>query len=149
MRDKSDVSVDSLENSTDELTVVQFVAAVGTKKRPLSAAIMFQCERDSASGFRGSTPLERTESENSGGRYYRHVAWVRNFDGRGWSGELVYIDYVFGDGRKSRNTAFFMCRKPNHRVCVSIDVIGRDRLLETDITKVLAIYNQLIMLTHP
>lgn len=49
-------------------------------------------------------------SEDSGGRYFRHVAWEREIKGGNWRGDIVYLDYVFGDGQRSNLQEFIIRR---------------------------------------
>lgn len=69
-----------------------------------------------------ATPQEQIEQEDSGGRYYRHVAWQRNTFGINWKGQIAHVDALHGDGEVLSMNFYLVCLKVEGNLCLQIDV---------------------------
>ncbi|MBJ2157373.1 hypothetical protein [Variovorax sp. IB41] len=69
-----------------------------------------------------ATPRDQIEQEDSGGRYYRHVAWQRNTSGINWKGQVAHIDALHGDGTVLPMNFYLACLRVEGNVCLQIDV---------------------------
>lgn len=148
LRDKVRVSADPEENSNVDLAVVQFDIDVTVAKKKVVATLLFQCEFGKSGAAPSLPPDKKIESENSGGRYFKHLAWLRKFSGRGWDGALSYVDYILGDGVKSPVGSFMLCRGPDYRACVSVEVIAKATLSKKDVKRILEIYDHLTLIQN-
>ena len=69
-----------------------------------------------------ATPRTLIEQEDSGGRYYRHVAWQRNVSGINWKGRIAHVDYLKGDGTALPKNFYMVCLEIDGNLCLEIDV---------------------------
>lgn len=69
-----------------------------------------------------ATPREQIEQEDSGGRYYRHIAWQRNTAGINWKGQIAHVDALHGDGDVLPTNFYLVCLKVEGNLCLQIDV---------------------------
>lgn len=59
--------------------------------------------------IRTLTPREIIREQDSGGRYFRHVAWEKKIGGSNWPANVAFSDYLFGDGKKSYTNFYLIC----------------------------------------
>ena len=69
-----------------------------------------------------ATPRDQIAQEDSGGRYYRQVAWQRNASGINWKGQIAYADALHGDGTVLAIDFYLLCLKVEGNVCLHIEV---------------------------
>lgn len=121
LKDKLLLSANPLENSTPSITTVRFDAVVSLNDKRYGAKLLFECARGPLETLPKS-PGAQIDEENSGGRYFRHVAWERDYDGASWKGKLAYVDYIFGDGQQNKVHQYLICRAPDYRACFNIEI---------------------------
>lgn len=68
------------------------------------------------------TPREQIEQEDSGGRYYRHVAWQKRISGINWKGKAAHVNALHGDGEVLPVNFYLVCLKVNGNPCLQINV---------------------------
>lgn len=115
------LSANPFENSLPGITTVQFDVVVRFKAKRYGAQLVFNCVLDPAEHSPRS-PSEKIDEENSGGRYFMHVAWERDYKGASWTGKLAYVDYILGDGQQNKVHQYTVCRAPDYRACLTIEI---------------------------
>ncbi|WP_157378108.1 hypothetical protein [Burkholderia ubonensis] len=134
--DKSIVSrVESSESSVEgDIFRIYFKIKIVPINRPMFAVLSFGCQSpvpDSLDddGKARVTAREEIAEEDSGGRYFRHVAWQRNFNNQNIIGTIAYIDSLFGDGVAQKISGYFVtCPNRSDLTCFSLEFQGEANL---------------------
>lgn len=140
---KMRLSADPLENSSEKLAVIQYGAKVPIKSKLRNTTILFECEDIAVVGEVRLSPRDRIANENSGGRYFKHIAWTREYKGSGWTGSLAFVDDIVGDGKKNRVGLFALCRAPTYHACISVEIIADVKFSAKDFATVYEIFDNI------
>jgi hypothetical protein len=103
----------------------EFTLKISEEEKELEARVDIYCSAQG--GFPETlkspeTPRDQIEQEDSGGRYYRHVAWQRNTSGINWKGQIAHVDALHGDGTVLPANFYLVCLKVEGNLCLQIDV---------------------------
>lgn len=79
--------------------------------------------------YRKKTVAAEIESEDSGGRYFRLIAWDKVMTGRNWKGTVAYVREIYGDHQKiSVPDFFYMCPELLRLTCFSLTFLKEGSL---------------------
>jgi len=108
---------------------IRFSLNMRPGKRLVAADLTFGCFVPGSSMVHdagaGTTASEEIALEDAGGRYARHVAWERSYEGVNWGGTIAYADAIAGDGQRQPIPGYFLvCPSPDrpNSACFSLEV---------------------------
>ncbi|WP_143100163.1 hypothetical protein [Variovorax sp. 770b2] len=126
-------TVEKIENSSISASKIdgqnyisaEFTLKIREAKKELEARVDVYCsvQGDSPEISKSFVaPRDQIEQEDSGGRYYRHVAWQRNASGINWKGQVAHVDALHGDGAVLPVNFYLICLRVKGNSCIHIDV---------------------------
>ena len=128
----------ALNPHSTTLTGRAVFACMSSQPTEAQSAQGHRFEDSSALRTQAKSPREVIQDEDSGGRYFRHVAWEKKFPAENWPAVVAFSDYVFGDGRKSKTDFFLVCHATAPIPCFSFEVNQERKLTKNDKLQIIA-----------
>jgi hypothetical protein len=129
--DKKHFSAQVVKSSSkvrDNVILLYFHITIKPERKNIYGRLFFSCFTSGSTASKQdyaqkTTAADEIALEDSGGRYARHILWQQKYRGRGWNGTVAYTNSVYGDGRRSSISDYFMiCPDKDGLTCFSFEV---------------------------